>query len=157
MNLTEEQIKQALKDKIKQLEIQIENCKVALRAFGDSNGGLQQTLFITDQKSSSEVIVAKTDRKTVRARVEGLLADAQRPMTSREIMDVLNRVYNKVYTFENFSGNFSQTYRKAGSKIQKYEIADAPIELKTVYGLKSWFNGEEMKREYINRFVDNHT
>ena len=157
MSLTEEQIKQGLKDKIKQLETQIEACKIALRAFGDNSTSVQEGLFTSEPKFPREVIVANKNRKTVRSRVEGLLADAQRPMTSREIMDSINQTYNKKYTFNNFSGNFSQTYRKAGSKIEKYEIADVPIELKTVYGLKSWFEGEEMKREYVQRFMDNHT
>lgn len=156
MNLTEEQIKQGLRDKVKQLEAQIEACKIALRAFGENNKSQEPNLFINESKTTVSGITPKRDRKTVRSRVEGLLADAQQPMTSREIMDNINQLYTKNYTFENFSGNFSQTYRKPGSKIQKYEIADVPIELKTVYGLKSWFNGEDMKPDYLQRFLDNH-
>jgi hypothetical protein len=156
MTLTEEQIKQGLREKIKQLEKQIGACKTALLAFGDNSVSIKQESLSFEPSITVETIVANRERKTVRSRVEGLLADSQCPMISREIMDAINKLYNKSYTFNNFSGNFSQTYRKPNSKIKQYEIADAPIELKFVYGLKSWADGEELKHEYLQRFLDKH-
>lgn len=158
MNLTEEQIKQGLRNKIKELEKQIDKCEMALKAFGeDTKKPNHQQLNAFEPSLGVGATVFKPDRKTVRARVEGLLADTQTPMISREIMDSLNKLYNKKYTFGNFSGNFSQTYRKPNSKIKQYEIADAPIEFKFVYGLKSWADGEELKQEYLQRFLDQHS
>lgn len=158
MNLTEEQIKQGLKEKIKNLEAKIELCRTALKAFGeDIKKPNHQQLNVFEPQLSVEAIVIKKNRKSVRARVEGLLADTQSPMTSREIMDALNKLYNKNYSFNNFSGNFSQTYRKPSSKIKQFEIADAPVEYKYVYGLKSWAEGDELKQEYLQRFLDNHS
>lgn len=158
MDLTEEQIKQGLRNKIKGLEKQIEHCKVALKAFGeDFNKPRDLQINVFDEINIQDTVTIRKDRKTVRARVEGLLADIQTPMTSREIMDTMNRVFKKNYKFNNFSGNFSQTYRKANSKIQRFEIADQPAEYKFVYGLKSWAVDEELKQEYSQRFIDKHS
>ena len=155
ISLTDEQIKEGLRERIKQLEEQIKACRIALKAFGENNITERQIDFFEGAQVGS-IATAKGDRKTVRARVEGILADLQIPLTSREIMDKLNDVYDKKYEFKNFSGNFSESYRKKGSRIKKYTIEEMPSELKTVYGLKSWFNGDEMKSEYTQKYVDNH-
>ncbi len=157
MTLTEDQIKQGLREKIKQLEKQIEACKTALKAFGEDIKPKDLEINVFDEGKATDTLIISTKKNTVRARVEGLLADTQTPMGSREVMEALNKIYNKSYTFNNFSGNFSQTYRKPNSRIKRYEIADAPAEYKFVYGLKSWADGDELKQEYLQRFIDKHS
>jgi hypothetical protein len=156
MDLTEEQIKQGLRNKLKSLEKQVELVKTALKAFGDElkTNSAQVDAFKGD--NDPDLFNLDKGRKTVRARVEGLLADAQTPMTSKEIMLTLNKTYKKNYTIENFSGNFSQSYRKTGSKIKQFEVPDIPAEYRYVYGLNSWFDGEQLKQEFLQRFLDKH-
>jgi len=155
MDLTEEQIKQGLRNKLKNLEKQVELVKTALKAFGDeTNSGFKQIDAFDD--SAKFELTPDVSRNTVRSRVEGILTDAQTPMTSKEIMLALNKTYKKNYTIENFSGNFSQTYRKAGSKIQQFEIPDVPAEYRFVYGLKNWADNNGLKHDYLQKFLDKH-
>ena len=155
MNLTEEQIRQGLRNKIKDLERQIELCKTALRAFGeDIKPKSSQLAFdITTEYQSPK---PSPERKTVLSRVEGLLKDSQIPMTSKEIMQSLNELYRTEYTMDNFSGNFSQAYRKAGSNVKRFVFPDTSNEFKFAYGLKSWAEGENLKEEYFQKYVEKH-
>lgn len=170
MDLTDEQIKQGLRNRLKNLEEQfelvkeqfgllkgqIELVKTALKAYGDDPKPKNLQINVFEGVGVQDNFTVRKDKTTVRARVEGLLADAQVPMTSKEIMLALNNVYMKDYTIENFSGNFSQTYRKPGSKIQQFTIPDLPVEYKYVYGLISWADGNDLKQEYLQRFLDKH-
>lgn len=163
MDLTDGQIKQGLRNRLKNLEEQfelvkgqIELVKTTLKAFGDDPKPKNLQINVFEGVSVQDNFTVRKDRTTVRARVEGLLADAQFPMTSKEIMQTLNRVYNKDYTSGNFSGNFSQAYRKSGSKVKQFTIPDLPVEYKYVYGLISWADGNDLKQEYLQRFLDKH-
>lgn len=155
-DLDDELIKRGLKKKIKELQEQIEKCKIALRAFGEEPDKTNNQLNLMTEESTKKINFKTVGNKTLRARVESLFNEINRPMTSREIMDKINDLYNKSYNINGFSGNFSQMYRKKTSHIKKYEFDDAPIEIKTVYGLKKWFNGEELKDEYKQRFYEAH-
>lgn len=158
MEFSEEQIKKALRDKIKFHQIQIDKCKKALDAFGESlekQIDNQPTIF-DEIKTQDRMIISKRTN-TLRAKIENILVKKNTPMTSRELMEEINQLYGKAYDFNNFSGNFSQLYRKQNSNIKKYEIDNVPNEFKTVYGLKNWFTGDELKLEYVNDFLNRHS
>ena len=90
---------------------------------------------------------------TMKQKIHHVLKSANLPLTARQIMTAINVEYpERKYTYESFSGNFSQTYRKAG--VKKYERPNAPIETRTVYGLKEWFEGNDLKVEYLELIGD---
>jgi hypothetical protein len=158
MELTEEQIKKVLRDKIKSYESLIDKCKRALEAFGENYDKPQDLkLDLVDNVKTENRIIVSNKPNTLRAKIEKILIDNDVPMTSRELMEGINKAYNKSYDFNNFSGNFSQLYRKSNSNIKKYELSDVPNELKTVYGLRNWFNVDELKQEFIEKFLDAHS
>lgn len=96
--------------------------------------------------------------RTLNQKVKEALKEANRPLTSREIMDKVNIYYgDKEYKFNAWSGTFSQMYSKPNSGIQKHHIPNLPVQYSTFYGLSEWFetNGI-LKKEYLEKIINYH-
>jgi hypothetical protein len=143
--MTDEQIKSSLKDKINQSYNEyvrkVERYVNALKALGE-NVSIGSPLTTPTGTVKGGLSVGFT----MKQKIIQVLKDAGKPLTSREIMDSINNKFpDRTYDFNAFSGNFSQTWRKAG--LQKYERPDKPIEFRVVYGLSNWFAGTNLLKQ----------
>lgn len=150
--MTDEQIKNLLKEQIKQARKEynkkIERYVNALKALGEN---VSVYLPFSEPTEKHDVIgkILLCDRSlTMKQKIIQVLTDTGKPLTSREIMDSINISFpDRIYKFNAFSGNFSQTWQKAG--IKKYERPDEPIESRVVYCLDKWFTHlGDLKQEY---------
>ena len=150
--MTDEQIINSLKEQIKQAHkeyiVKIERYVNALKALGEdvSIGSPLSKPTLKINVSDSVVVSDKTF--TMKQKIIQVLNDAVKPLTSREIMNSINNKFpDRIYNFNTFSGNFSQTWKKVG--VKKYERPDEPIEFRVVYGLDKWFTHlGDLKQEY---------
>lgn len=149
MNLQEFQVREFAKNKVKELQKEIDKWNKVLDAFGD----VRENNFINTKK---RLVIRKSSSKlTVNQMVKNVLNEAETPLTSRDIMNMLNNKYNKDYTLDNFSGAFSSMYRKPKSGILQYNLQNPTLEVKAVYGLDNWFLEENvLKEEYKKRLVE---
>lgn len=147
--MTEEQIINSLKEQISQAYneyvAKVERYVNALKALGE-NVSINSPFSKPVQKVRT--IKFGSPATTMKQKIVKALTDAGKPLTSREIMDSINIKFpHRIYDFNAFSGNFSQTWQKAG--VQKYGQPDKPIELRVVYGLDKWFtHSGDLKQEY---------
>ncbi len=136
--MNEEQIKISLKEQIqtayKEYLSKVERYANALRALGETvNIGSPLPAKLGKPMNTNKHNV------TMKEKIISVLTTADKPLTSREIMEAINEAFirEEKYDFNSFSGNFSQTWKKAG--VKKYERPSAPIEFRVVYGLSDWF------------------
>ena len=149
--MTDQEIIQSLKDKIRQLHSEylskVRPYEKAIQALGERS---DFHLFDRDQVQSvniNNLTSAVKSTVTMKQKIRAVLSDARKPLTSREIMDAINEKFpDNIYTFSKFSGNFSQTYPKAG--IKRYIRPEEPIKKRVVYGLEEWFDGDELRPNY---------
>lgn len=151
--MTDEQIKSSLREQInqayKEYEAKVERYVNALKALGE-DVSVDQPFSKPTKKIKVFGHVALFDKSTtMKQKIIQVLSDAGKPLTSREIMNSINNKFpDRIYEFNAFSGNFSQTWQKAG--IKKYERPDEPIEFRVVYGLDDWFTDKgNLKPEYM--------
>lgn len=148
--MTDEQIKSSLKEQInqayKEYEAKVERYVNALKALGE-NVSIDSPLTKLETPKGT-VKGGFSIGFTMKQKIIQVLNDAGKPLTSRQIMDAINKEFpERIYDFDAFSGNFSQTWRKAG--VKKYERLDKPIEFRVVYGLGKWFTTSgDLKQEY---------
>lgn len=137
-----EQINQAYKE----YEAKVERYINALKALGEN---VSVDLPFSEPTLKINVFnpVAVSDKLfTMKQKIVQALKDADKPLTSREIMNSINNKYpDRIYNFNTFSGNFSQNWKKAG--VKKYERPDKPIEFRVVYGLSNWFAGTNLLKQ----------
>ncbi len=153
---TGEDIKIKLLEKIKELEAEISKYNQALKIIEEFETPTPQKIKLKEPLTQSEELFPETVNKKPTRRmflfeiVESILKNENRPLSSRDLMNKANE-YNKnnKYDFnKNWSGTFSQAYRKPNSKIKQIRIENVPAELTAYYGLTSWFVDGELIPEY---------
>lgn len=147
--MNEQQIKDSLKEQInkayKEYVTKVERYVNALKALGEEvpiNSPFSKPVKIV------RTIKFGSPSTTMKQKIIRVLQEAGKPLTSRQIMDAINEKFpSRIYDFDSFSGNFSQTWAKAGLK--KLVRPDQPIESRVHYGLSNWFAGTNLlKQEY---------
>jgi len=143
---------QKTKDEYEEQIKKYENALQALNELVADND--QTTLFIDDKK------VSKTKDKTLRSKVIEIFKLYDTPLTSRDLMDLINNRYPaKQYEFNQFSAQFSTLYRRANSKIKKYEVENAPPNKSAFYYLEEWEAQDikgirKLQEDYIEKIYD---
>lgn len=154
MNLQEFQIREFAKNKVKELQKEIDKWNKVLDAFGEQQETKPKEGNTFDSKKKL-VVGGASPRLTINQMVKNVLNETETPLTSRDIMNMLNDKYDKGYTLDNFSGAFSSMYRKPKSGISQYNFQNPTLEVKAVYGLDNWFLEENvLKEEYKERLVE---
>jgi len=157
MSSQNENIKSRLQEKIKKLETEILKYKQALGVIEELDISLPTKSKNID--SSDGLFPPETPTKNEGRRlflfeiVEKILKEENQFLSSRDIMNKVNKYYgNNKYDFnKNWSGTFSQAYRKPKSKIKQYKIQDVPAELSSYYGLENWFVNSDLMPEYMQK------
>lgn len=144
----QQDVRHTIRQKIEELKEQIRNYETTLETLDEIYGEEQEQIFELTPED-------KPKRKlTLKMKTEAVLKETQEPLTSRQLMNVINQRYpEKKYKFGQFSGQFSVIYRRKNSNIRNYEIPDAPPKFKVFYGLKSWFSGNDLKQEYKDKIT----
>jgi hypothetical protein len=151
MNLTDEEIKSNLRAKIKEAYYEYlsrtDKYIKALEALGEN-------IELTPKEQLPIEFVDNGKSVTFAEKVKDIIADAGKPLTAREVMEILNAKYNTNYVFDNnYSGKFSQAYKRA-KMVKYYRPKDVPFNKRIVYGLKEWFEDNELKQEYKEKLGD---
>jgi len=164
----DEEIKSFIIAKIKELEETQEKCRIMiadyrlalkkLTAKASIEGKVDQIIPNAPQDSHLKFKVNPVINKrpvTMQEKIKAVLREANKPLTSREIMNLMNKMFtDKQYDFEkNFSGNFSQYYRKAG--VKRHEEPTNPIESRVFYCLEEWFGDDGLKQEFREMLKSN--
>lgn len=149
--LKEEDIKEFAKTKIKELNKELQKWKNVLDSFSGEEKEIRTSQLVTPSEKSAVGYSGnkiKSNPKTLRERCEKILFDVDVPLTSRDLMNEYAVRYNKKYDFYSFSGTFSMQYRAKNSMIQKFDLPNPLRDVKTIYGLKNWFSGEDLFELY---------
>jgi len=72
------------------------------------------------------------------------------PSTSRELHDMYNKATGKNSPFNSFSSQLSTLANKSG-RLKKHVFDLNPMEYKYYYGKPEWFDGDDLKQEYLER------
>ncbi len=89
---------------------------------------------------------------TFKDRVLKILEDG-RPRTSRQLYNEYLKVVGEtnIKKFYDFSGRFSNILKSTG--IKKHIILENPISKRYFYGKADWFEGNKLKRSYIDKII----
>lgn len=142
IRLLEEEIAEAKKE----YDEKVGGALNALKALGADKRILTPNKSLDTKKPPKEV-----QEGSMVYKILTVLQSANKPLTSRQIMDAINLNFSKnPYDFAKFSGNFSQSYGKAG--IKKYTRSNVPFFERVVYALPEWCDATgELKREYRDK------
>ena len=113
------------------------------------NANQQEDLFPTEKDKSKPKIIVRANPKTLRERCESTLVEMDVPLTRKDLQKEVEERFKKKYLSNTFSGSFSQAYRAKSSLIEKYDVPEPSLHVKSVYCLKGWFDDTgELKDEY---------
>ena len=158
--IKEQHLKQFAEKKIAELRKELKKWHLFISALEDERGEPQRVLpfegtFTSTNRKAQVQKRIKDNPITLRERCEKILYDKDVPMTTRELMNEIKSRYKKQYEFNSFSGSFSQSYRRKGSLIIKYDLPDASMEFKAVYCLKNWYDDTgELSQEYRDKIKE---
>lgn len=153
MPSTEELLKNQIvekKAKIAELTAELRLDEKALAVYRDDQPARKGKAKMRRTKYKS----AKSPKVGLARKMEGALVALQTPLTSSEFRAAVNRAYpEKVVSESAWSPQLSTIYRDKAKPFQRVEFPDNPSEYRFFYGLKSWFNGEKLKPEYLEGLV----
>ena len=158
--LKEQDLRKFAEQKIHTLRNELRKWYAFVEAL-DSSSTKQADLFESVEtqlktKNDKIKIRIKENPVTLRERCEKILFDADELMTSRELLNAVEKRFKATYSFSGFSGSFSQAYRRKSSLIKRYDFQNPAIGLVAVYGLKTWFNlvTNEIEKEYLEKIYN---
>ena len=156
MEFKDSEIKEFAKSKVKELTKELEKWNKVLEAFGENEKNNNMPAKGTTHKVGLKVLgKVNVVKLTVKQMVLEVLNQVMTPLTSRDIMNLVNEKFNKQYTLDTFSGAFSVMYRREDSGISQYNLQNATVEVKAVYGLSRWFLDENtLKDEYKEKLKE---
>lgn len=128
-------------------ESQIKKYENAIEAINEFASEPDQLSLIPDEQSEE-----LDNNKTLRTKIIEILTAYNAPLTSRDIMELINLKYpSKTYAFSQFSAQFSILYRRPNSEIKQYSVKNVPISKSAFYYLESWEDDGELKTDYKNK------
>jgi hypothetical protein len=155
----EQHLRRFAEKKIEELRKELKKWHLFLSALEEEEP--QQKVFTfneTNQTVNKNLQIQKRIKEnpaTLRERCEKILYDMDVPLTTRELMNEVKSRYKKQYGFSAFSGSFSQSYRRKGSLIAKYDLPNASMEFKAVYCLKNWYDVTgKLSQEYRDKIKE---
>lgn len=163
-NLTEDQIEELLLHKVANLERHMESLQLQL---DDLDEQLDRAKLALDayqdrhkiKKVVPEVInVTKPNGKpTLSDKAEQIFLKLNKPLTAPELTKAINEFFpgKKKLESKTFSASWSGIYRDAQKPFQRMVFPNNPNESKYYYGLKTWFDNNKLKNEYVNRIESN--
>jgi ATPase subunit of ABC transporter with duplicated ATPase domains len=146
----EQKVALEMQNLIKFYEKKIEGLRNALKAIGIDDNSKIVISGVNETGKSFE-------QSTLITKIIDILREKKEPMTSREIMNEINRIYNKKYILNGFSGQLSMAFKKANEKdwqsgLERIEFENNPNQYKVFYYLYEWKdeNGK-LKPEFNKR------
>lgn len=125
-------------------ESQIKKYENAIEAINEITSESEQLSLLPDEHSEEAGA-----NKTLRTKVIEALTDYDSPITSRDIMELINSKYpSKTYTFPQFSAQFSMLYRRTNSEIKQYSVKNVPISKSAFYYLEAWEEDGKLRKDY---------
>jgi len=148
--LSDKQIIEILRRKVKSLysealeyERKAAEVKERAKTFENTIMGLGGKIETVAHKESNA-------NKTFAQVVKEILDDGV-PRTSRQLYNeyLILLPNTAIRSFYDFSGRFSNVQKKLD--IKKHNIPENPINIRTIYGFSSWFEGDKLKTEFLNK------
>lgn len=125
------------KEELKRIEEDIAYLKSGVSASDEAHNIIALTVAALKPKSAS-----------LKSIMLDLLSDGV-PRTSRQAYEHYKKITGKEKDFYDFSGMFSPVINAEGSLFAKYVVPQYPMSHRTWYCLKEWFEGNNLKPEYL--------
>lgn len=104
---------------------------------------------IFSKASAAKTVAGEVKAKsTFKVNLISLLEQINEPLTASQLREYYNVNYGSSFTKDSFSPGLSIATKTA---LKKYIIPGNPLETRNYYGLVEWFDGDILKKEYLEK------
>lgn len=162
-DLSDNQIKDLLQKRVNDLKGKI----AQLTALKDQLSKAEKALAVYRQNEPEVTAIdfstitvinsGKNHKITAAGKMEHVLELYRVPLTSSELLKAINEEYpRKKIAAESWSPQLSSIYRDEDKPFKRAEFPENPQETRFFYGLKAWFDGDNLKEEFLSKLSKRH-